>query len=1624
LTEREAIPTVQEVGDAQEQDRWRQGKPGIELFRDNRRAGHLIAIRVFIPMLLSLMTLLIISAASPAYGSCLNEAARTGPSANLPDCRAYELVTPPDTNGRLLESISTFGFNTPLDLFPTNLSSPSGGSLLYMTLDSPLVNIAEPAGTFDLYEARRLSSGWSTARRVSPSGQQAVLPIPGGVSKDHQLAFTNVAPFLGGANPGGSLAAEGTSDYLGKPDGSFELTGKGELGTERFAQGRYISEGGTHVIFTTGEEVSGSAWCFREASACEVRQLELKAPATGTGAVYDRSADGPTYVVSLLPGEVTPDEGEDAEYQGTSADGSTVAFKVGGTLYVRIDNATTKEVTSAPATFAGISADGERLFYLNAGNIHVFDVSLKADVQVNSSGDADIVNVSADGSHVYFISPSQLDGSEGSSGDPNMYVWSGGSPEFIATVLPSDLNHTSGSRIGYPALTNWTDWAVTPEKSEGQGPGGDSSRSTPDGNVLVFESRAQLTEYETDGHTGIYRYDDQTKSLQCVSCNPLSEPAVQDARLQNLDLVGAQMILQNVTDDGSRVYFETTEALDAQDIDGVNDIYQWHEESFGVAEINLISSGKSTEYLTGEAPNIPTANVLLSVTPDGRDVFFLSQDQLVASAGQGGPTAIYDARIGGGFSEPSPAPGCVEEGCHLSHGVEPALSLPKSVFGAGNVKPRAHHRHRRSCKRAHRGKKKTRRHCARKHRAKRQEPMTLSLGNQPGLERSESFLQQPSEPAEASSAGSGAAKATASAVSSLAGGEFDEFGIKSVDTELTDDSAGAHPDFVTRFALNHHFNSSSKPESYARTEDISVSLPPGLMGNPNAIPKCSTGQLVAFANCPTSSQVGITEVTVSGIGKLTEPIYNLEPPHPESEVARLGFFAHIYPVFIDISVRTAGDYGVTATVQNGPGQASLLEAKTILWGDPSDPSHDEQRLTALEAILCPGTACKAPEGKRPSGLSEPFKGFMTNPSACQSGTVGFQVSSYQLPGQVFSASAPMDPITGCQGLPFQPSFSAEPTSHVAGAPTGLRTKLVLPQHLEAEERATATMREARVTLPEGMQIAAGAANWIGTCSEQQVGLHEEVEADCPDASKLGTARIVSPSLSEPIEGAIYQRTPAPGHQFGLWLVVDALGLHIKLPGELEPDKESGRLTAVFRDLPQVPVEEIDLNIWGGERAPLQNPSSCGTYATDFSFAPHSNDPVASGQSQMQIDAGCNQGFSPTLYAGVEEPVAGHFSSFIFSLLRNDGEQALRGFELHLPDGELAKLKGVPLCADDAAAAGGCPGASRIGSLTAVSGPGPDPLLLPQPGKAEPQIFLAGPYKGAPYSIVTEVPAQAGPFDLGVVVVRSALDVDPETAQVTVEADPLPQFFEGVGIAYRRLHAVIDRPNFSLNPTDCREMAVASDVTSMWGAVAHPAARFQVDGCRALKFKPRLSLKLRGGTERGDYPSLEAVVKARKGDANIGRVSVALPHSEFLAQEHIATICTRKRFAEDDCPKGSIYGKAKAWTPLLDKPLQGPVYLRSSDNPLPDLVMAMSGELDITLVGRIDSKNGGIRTTFDRVPDAPITKFVLRMKGGAKSLLVNSQDICLSAHRATVRMGAQNGRALSSQPRLQSAGCGH
>ena len=861
-----------------------------------------------------------------------------------------------------------------------------------------------------------------------------------------------------------------------------------------------------------------------------------------------------------------------------------------------------------------------------------------------------------------------------------------------------------------------------------------------------------------------------------------------------------------------------------------------------------------------------------------------------------------------------------------------------------------------------------------------------------------------------------------------AGEEFNRYALESVSASLSSNQAGAHAGFTTAFELTENV---SEARPYALTRDVVVSLPPGLIGNPQRFPRCTLaqfGQKPEESRCPQDAQVGVSEITLAGEinATLIEPVYNMEPPGGDI-VARLGLYAGPYASLINVRVDPL-DYSLTASIEGAPAAAELISARTTLWGVPAAEGNDALRLTPAEAA-----ARELPAGGRPSG--QPEIPFLTNPSDCSTPRqISVTAVSYQVPWAPSTMSGPFPRISGCGKLSFAPTFTATPTTTEAAAPSGLDAVLRMAQDETPNGLGASTLKSAEVTLPAGMTINSAAGDGLAACSAAQVGFGTTSPSTCPEAAKIGTARFEVPALERTLNGAVYQRTPEPGRLFRFWLVTDEQGVHLKLPAEIRLNPVNGQLTTVFAGipalggLPQVPVAEIALHIFGGPRAPLATPATCGTYHTAWRFDPWSGKAPSEGAAPMSISSGCAKGgFAPALSAGTTDTSAGAFAPFVMTLTRQDGEANPQSIALRLPEGLLAKLAGVPLCADAQAATGACPQSSKVGRLTAASGVGGAPLWIPQPGKDPTAVYLAGPYKGAPYSIVSVVPAQAGPFDLGLVVNRAAIYIDPETSAARIVTDPLPQILEGVPVSYRTINVLVDRPDFTLNPTSCEAKRIEATVSATNGAVANPTAGFQATNCSKLPYKPRLSLKLRGATKRGKNPQLTAILRPRPGDANSKRISVALPHSEFLDQSHIKTICTRVQFRAGagngaECPKGSIYGSVRAWTPLLDKPLAGNVYLRSSSHPLPDLVLALHGQIDFVSVGRIDSHKGGIRNTFEAVPDAPITKVEVRLQGGKKSLLVNSTNICRGKHRANLNYTAHSGRRYKAKAPLRAVKC--
>ncbi|HSS41582.1 MAG TPA: hypothetical protein VLK37_03425 [Solirubrobacterales bacterium] len=818
-------------------------------------------------------------------------------------------------------------------------------------------------------------------------------------------------------------------------------------------------------------------------------------------------------------------------------------------------------------------------------------------------------------------------------------------------------------------------------------------------------------------------------------------------------------------------------------------------------------------------------------------------------------------------------------------------------------------------------------------------------------------------------------------------------------------------------------------EPYALPRDIEIKLPPGMIGNTQGTPRCTADQLgngPSDSACPFDSQVGTTLVRVlqPHPGVYNEPVYNMVPPKDSDIVARFGFIAVGWPAFINVHVDPV-DYSVISTVEGVPSIAGLMEATTTLWGVPASPAHDLERITPFEAA----NGGSPPEGREAHTPEAPF---LSNPTDCSlSREIRVTARSYQLPDQPSTKFAPFPEISGCGKLQFAPSFTATLTNPEASAPSGIDTELVIPQDETPDGLATSTMKSARVALPEGVTINSAAGDGLGSCSAEQAGYEKSESSHCPDSAKIGSVEIEVPTLEETLHGSVYQRTPEPGHLFRFWVVSDEQGVHLKLPAEIEANPLTGQLTTVFNGisalggLPQVPFSSLRLRVSGGPRAPLATPASCGTYQTHYAFVPWSGRAAIENNTPMQVTQGCGKGgFSPKLAAGSLNPAGGKFSPFVFTLTREDGEANPQTIALHMPQGLLAKLKGVPLCPDAAALSGTCSSGSKIGRIAAASGVGGAPLWIPQPGKAPTAAYLAGPYKGAPYSVVSVVPAQAGPFDLGLVVNRAGIFVDPETALATIRTDPLPQILEGVPVTYRTLHVEVDRPDFTLNPTSCAAKKIVATVTANNGQVAEPSTGFQATGCSKLAYTPKLKISFKGSTKRTGNPGVTAVLTQSPNQANTKAATVILPGSQFIDNSHINNPCTRVQFAAEACPAKSILGTVSATTPLLDRPLKGNVYFRSNggDRELPDLVADLRGSLRVTLVGFIDSVNGRVRTRFLGVPDAPVTKFSMKLFGGDRGLIENSKNLCLTGRRVEIHLRAQNGRSQDTNPRI-AAPCG-
>jgi hypothetical protein len=894
---------------------------------------------------------------------------------------------------------------------------------------------------------------------------------------------------------------------------------------------------------------------------------------------------------------------------------------------------------------------------------------------------------------------------------------------------------------------------------------------------------------------------------------------------------------------------------------------------------------------------------------------------------------------------------------------------------------------------------------------------------------------------------------TAALAAFLAPAAQADFGIDTFTTAFTNQNespatlAGSHPyEYTTHIVMNQD----SEGRREGTLQDLIIELPAGMLGDPGSLPRCSRADFdLGFVPlCPPETQVGYADFEFDRGGLLGHTgIYNLSPT--PGSAATFGLSVANNNGLLDASIRTGEDYGATITDPALPVAHELQQVTAHVWGVPMAESHDPKRLCVPEdpeAALIEG--CE-------SGASE--AAFLSLPTRCNE-ALKTRLVVHSTEGEEDEASVTTPGLKGCEAIPFEPQFTARPETAAAESPSGLAVAIKIPQSRDPKQRATAHLKDTVVTLPAGMAVNPSAAIGRGACTLAQVDLAGPGPAQCPDAAKVGTVSVDTPLLDHPLEGSVYlakQGENPFNSLIALYIAVhDPLtGVVVKQAIKVVPDPLTGRLTAYTEGTPQAPFEHLDFNFFGGPRAALTTPPTCGTYTTQTTFTPWS---APEGKAKERSDSfgvsSAAQGgpcpaseaqmpSAPTFEAGTTAPLAGAYSPFVMKLTRQNGSQRLGALNLTLPPGLSAKLAGLAECSEPQIAAAkarsapgqgaleqqspSCPQSSEIGTVNVGAGSGA-PLYV------QGHIYLAGPYKGAPLSLAIITPALAGPFDLGVVVVRTALYVDESTAQVTAKSDPLPLMLQGIPLAVRSVAVRLDRSQFSLNPTNCAAKKISGEAISPLGTSAPLSAPFAVSGCRGLDFTPKIALRFKGkgATQRRAHPVLRAVLTRAEGQANLGRTSVTLPSTQFIDPDRVGNPCTRPKFAEEKCPPISELGTVKAFTPLLDKPLTGKLYFRANGGArkLPDVVADLKGQVHFVLVGFLDSvsKKGSeqsrVRTTFAQNPDAPVSKVIIESFGGARGAFVNSQDLCKTKvpQTAIVKIEGQNGKTHNSQPLIANS----
>jgi hypothetical protein len=872
--------------------------------------------------------------------------------------------------------------------------------------------------------------------------------------------------------------------------------------------------------------------------------------------------------------------------------------------------------------------------------------------------------------------------------------------------------------------------------------------------------------------------------------------------------------------------------------------------------------------------------------------------------------------------------------------------------------------------------------------------------------------------------------------------------------------AGAHPDLTTLFS----FNKEAPGYPAGSPKDIRFDLPRGLVGNTVGVPRCSMFEAVQEivkgpGGCPTDAIVGIATIFVAiqtgmspeGSIPIVVPVYNIAPA--PGEPAAFGFNAVFFPVRLDASVLSDGNYGVRVTSPDINEGGAVISTAITIWGVPADHNGPGPDKTIFAGFGGGG-------GGTFGGPSQATRvPLLTNPTQCSTPlTATLAADSWQDPGAFSAETVQAGTLTGCARVPFSTSFTMLPDTLAAGAPAGYDFDLQVPREQDTtpDGVAAADVSKTVVTLPMGTVISPSIADGLAACNDDpgvdpanvanEFGLHSLSPASCDRASQIGTVQITSPLIANPLDGEVFLARPncepctpedaQDGQMARLLLQAQGEGsdgVLVKVEGSLSINQQTGQLTATFDETPQLPFNELKLTLGGGPRAALANPRTCGPATTTAQLTPWSTpfSPEATPTYTFDVNEGClSPRFDPSFVAGTTSIQAGEYSPFTLSFGREDADEFLDGLQMQMPPGLLGSLAAVPLCPEPRAAAGTCGAASLIGHTQVLTGPGADPFLV-----TGGQVFLTVGYKGAPFGLSIVVPAKAGPYTLsgttgnGTVVVRAAINIDPHSAALTVTSDPLPTTLDGIPLQLRRVDVSIDRPGFTFNPTNCDKLQISGRLTSKESAGASVDVPFQVTNCGGLGFKPQFKVSTSGHTSRLNGASLDAKVIYPLGPklANIAKVKVALPKQLPSRLTTLQHACPAATFNANPgaCPAGSLVGIAKASTPILPVMLSGPVYFVSNGGEaFPNLIVVLQGYgIRVDLVGDTFINKAGITSsTFNQVPDVPISSFELYLPEGANSALAANGNLCKSSLKMPTEFVAQNGLKLKQSTAIAVTGC--